>query len=567
VLEVVGYRVRDGIVRAALTLSRSGVVLSHDAVTLTSARNRANFIRRLADRGVAVPEGALLALDAACREANNDRARDDGEERATGEARGPVRRLADLLEAVAALLRRYVVFADEAQLIAITLWIAHTHAFDAADATPYLHIRSAEKRSGKSRVLELLEQLVHRPWRVVAATAPVVFRKIKRDQPTILLDEVGTIFKVKATETAEALRGVLNAGYRRGACVPRCTGKDFEKLEDFPVYSPKALAGLGRLPDTVADRSIAIVLRRKMKDEPVARFRFSSVAGEAKLLQRALAVWGTSAVASLRHAHPAVPASLDDRASEVWEPLLAIADLAGDRWPAAAQRAATTLHAKGDDAESVGVLLLAAIREVFDTVGFDRVLTSELLGHLVEREQEPWPGWWGAEVDKAFKDSLTPRRAAMELARRLRAFDVQPTTLRTASGERGKGYHLADFADVFARYLCNIGALTPRKGCAAVTTHAAQGFQASRDEEGRQGVVTPQTLAAQGSSRVTTEKGDISGDFLLGSPYAAGDEADRGGPGTPAGLPCTDCGAAAEVRYAGSHGEAWCQACWEQRTE
>ena len=56
--------------------------------------------------------------------------------------------LADLLTTLAELIRCFVALLEvEARVIA--LWVVHTHAFDAAEATPYLSITSAEKRCGR----------------------------------------------------------------------------------------------------------------------------------------------------------------------------------------------------------------------------------------------------------------------------------------------------------------------------------------------------------------------------------------------------------------------------------
>ena len=41
----------------------------------------------------------------------------------------------------------------------------------------------------------------------------------------------------------------------------------------FPTFAPMALAGIGRLKDTVADRSITIRLQRRLKSEDVDAFR------------------------------------------------------------------------------------------------------------------------------------------------------------------------------------------------------------------------------------------------------------------------------------------------------
>jgi hypothetical protein len=415
VLEVVGSRVRDGTVRTAIMVQRGKTPVCHDLVTLTSVQGRARFLGALTAEGISIPEQALVALDIACRESAETERRDDA--RADADADEPAahrRPLGELLDAIVALLTKYIVFRLPAQPIAVALWIVHAHALRAFDVTPYLHIRSPQKRSGKTRLLELIEQLVQRAWRVVEATAATVFRKIHRDEPVILLDEVDAVFKSKPSETAEALRGVLNAGYRRGAVVPRCTGKNFEKLEDFAVFGAKALAGLGRLPDTTADRAVPIVLARRKKRERVARFRFRQVAEETVLLRRAVAVWADSAISALRDARPLLPESLDDRAAEIWEPLLAIADAAGGSWPEQARKAACVLHHADMEAESLGVLLLHAIKETFEGLDkdetnpppvdlfvgeqqrkIDYILTVDLLVALVDRDAEPWGGCGG----------------------------------------------------------------------------------------------------------------------------------------------------------------------------
>ncbi|MDP9320285.1 MAG: hypothetical protein M3P16_04225 [Chloroflexota bacterium] len=43
--------------------------------------------------------------------------------------------------------------------------------------------------------------------------------------------------------------------------------------KDFSTFSAKGIAGIGKLPDTVADRSIKIELKRRAPGEVVQRFR------------------------------------------------------------------------------------------------------------------------------------------------------------------------------------------------------------------------------------------------------------------------------------------------------
>ena len=120
---------------------------------------------------------------------------------------------AALLSAVCTFVRRYVVLSDH-QAVAVTLWTAHTHAIDAADCTPYLHVTAATKRAWKTRLLEVLETIVHNPWRTDRVSAAVLVRKIDAEHPTLLLDESDATLNTRS-DYSEALRGLLNSGYRR----------------------------------------------------------------------------------------------------------------------------------------------------------------------------------------------------------------------------------------------------------------------------------------------------------------------------------------------------------------
>lgn len=238
------------------------------------------------------------------------------------------RTLTEILDDVERFLRRYVVFANEHQAAATTLHVAHSHAIEAADTTGYLHVRSAEKRSGKTRLLECLEMLVRMPIRSTTISPAALFRLLDSERRTLLLDEVDSIFSPKADR--EELRGLLNAGYRRGSLAYRIEIRGKEMVpRAFDAFGAKILAGIGNLPDTIADRSIPIELRRRRPDEPVERFRFRDAHSEAEAIRRRLENWvrTSGTVAQLRSARPDMPHLDDDRALEAWEPLVAIADV------------------------------------------------------------------------------------------------------------------------------------------------------------------------------------------------------------------------------------------------
>ena len=88
-------------------------------------------------------------------------------------------------------------------------------------------------------------------------------------------------------------------------------------VRDFSTFSAKALAGIGKLPDTTASRSIPMVLKRRASHEHVEKFRFKTAREQASPILTALETWATTEVDALRKAEPDVPDQLGDRAANV----------------------------------------------------------------------------------------------------------------------------------------------------------------------------------------------------------------------------------------------------------
>ena len=353
-----------------------------------------------------------------------------------------------LLNQIGAFIDHYVLL-KPAQRDVLSLWVMHTHAFAAADATPYIAVISAEKRSGKTRLLEVAAQLVANPWLTARVSAAVLARKIEDNGPTLLLDESDTAFH-SDKEYAEALRGILNSGHRRGGVTSLCVGKGAEiTFKDFPTFGPKMIAGIGQLPDTVSDRSIPIQLRRKAPGEGrVERFRFRAVEAQAKPLRDAVASWANAKLPDLCDCRPILPEALNDRQQDGAEPLLAIADLAGDTWPERARAALIEVFGGSVPDDSVRVRLLADVLTVFEETGVARLSSEDLKNALLKMETSPRAEWNHGKP-------LTPT----SLARLLKPFEIFPKTLRIGTATP-KGYELSFFTDSWKRYLPNASLCT-----------------------------------------------------------------------------------------------------------
>jgi hypothetical protein len=353
----------------------------------------------------------------------------------------------EILGRVRDFLRRYVVLSGAAS-VAVALWVLHTWAIGAFETTPRLAVTSAERRSGKSRLLEVLERLVREPLYTANISVAALFRIVDESCPTVLFDEVDTIFKPRGRDdAAEDLRGLLNSGHRRrGGEVVRMVGQGAGlRTRRFKVFAPVALAAIGKLPDTLGDRSIPVRLERRANDEPVAPFRFREAEAAASPIRERLERWAQAAAGALAEARPEVPSGLNDRAADSWEPLLAIADLAGPEWAEEARRAALALHGE-EEVRSAGEELLAAIRRVFDQAGGDRICSKDLVAALNEEEDAPWGG------------ELTPRSLAARLRRYKRADGgrLTPGTIRMPDGSTAKGYLVEWFSEAFRRHLPSV---------------------------------------------------------------------------------------------------------------
>jgi len=247
---------------------------------------------------------------------------------------------AELLDSVYDFIGQFVSYPKQSNKlsdahVAHTLWIVHTHLMGAFESTPRIAFLSPEPASGKTRALEITSTLVPRPVEAINVTPAYMFRKVSDPEglPTILYDEIDTLFGPKAKDNEE-IRGILNAGHRRGAMAGRCVvrGKIIE-TEELPAFCAVAIAGLGNLPDTIVTRSIVIRMRRRAPTEYVQPYRHRIHAGDGNNLRDRLALWADQVCDSIKDAWPDMPAGIEDRNADVWEPLLAIADAAGGDWP------------------------------------------------------------------------------------------------------------------------------------------------------------------------------------------------------------------------------------------
>ena len=352
---------------------------------------------------------------------------------------------------------RFVAYPSEDAHIAHTLWIGHTHLMEVWDSTPRLAAISPEPECGKTRVLEISEVLVPRPVESVNVTPAYLFRKVADEagRPTILYDEIDTVFGPKAKDNEE-IRGLLNAGHRRHAMAGRCVvrGKIIE-TEEIPAYCAVAMAGIGDLPDTIMGRSIILRMRRRAPSETVEPWRRRMYYQEGNALRERISAWAGMVEEELMGYWPPMPDGVEDRSADVWEALLSVADKAGGEWPNRARVACVALVAESrEGTPSLGVRLLKDLKEVFGNE--DHLSTNTILFKLYEIEEAPWAELRGRPLD------------ARGLANRLKPYKVKPKGVRI--GEQTlRGYYAKDLWDSWERYLSSPPAKSATSATSAIT--------------------------------------------------------------------------------------------------
>lgn len=339
-----------------------------------------------------------------------------------------------LIERIETYITDYVTLADRQYSLPIALWILGTFCFKDFDAYPYLVINSPTKRSGKTRLAEMISFCCNNPRAMSALTGPTLFRLIEKETPTILFDEAEGL----NSEASSVMRSVLNVGYRRGQTIPR-VGGDGNTVE-FATYCPKIFILIGDVYDTLRDRSIVITMQRA---EAPKRFTFEAVRTEGNTIRLAADAAVKSNSGNIQHAfrnHNGLP-FLMDRDEEIWTALFclaqvfcpdrlrelqgAAADMAAEK--TAEGRAYTDMEAKENEANSVeyGKKCLMDLWGVFVKDGVKYLRTEDVITKLKEIPTSPWRKFRGAGVD------------AHDLSNLMQRFDVRPVRIALGSG-RGK---------------------------------------------------------------------------------------------------------------------------------
>jgi len=345
----------------------------------------------------------------------------------------------DVLDHIDAFLTRFLVYPDEHARRAHVLWIAHCWMMDCWYYTPRLLFVSPEPNCGKGTAFRLTKLLVPRPETIgdmsVAAFYATIDEALEEygARPTVLFDQIDTVFGPQAGRGNPELRNLIDIGFDRSMTRRRKIGRRTVRFSPFAALGMAGAMALYDVPSDIRSRSVVIQMQRSKPPERLGR-RVKALEADAAPLRDLLQMW-----VEIIHEHafeylPEIPQGVSDRDADMWEPLLAVAELAGGHWATdAGVTAVTTVTASAHlAAPSRGVLLLWAIEDVFDAHA--AVLFTDFLLSELKATDKMWA-------------ALTP----ITLAQQLNDYGVRPKTQRIGTNVL-KGYRREYFTDAWASY-------------------------------------------------------------------------------------------------------------------
>ena len=313
-----------------------------------------------------------------------------------------------LFQSLTDKLAYYLDLPDEATIATLALWIIFTYIYPAWHSLPYLFI-TGPLGSGKSRVFELLQQLVFRPLASSNMTAACLFRTLDAEGGTLLLDEAERL-RSDTPDTME-LRSILLAGYKKGGNARRLEmfGEGKYKSVVFDVFGPKAIACISGLPSAVASRCIVIRMFRAPSNSLKTRRRVDADVQWQSLRDdlHALALEHGTTWLQLAEYSQCCPESLSNRDYELWQPLLALASWL-EQYGAAELLTTLTSHAQSvtqnereeqvPDADETFLRILAEY--IFNG---DVPKAGDILAQAQEKEPRSFQNWTPRGVAECLK--------------------------------------------------------------------------------------------------------------------------------------------------------------------
>ena len=310
-----------------------------------------------------------------------------------------------MLEEACTFINRFSVLPSRAAGYALVLFAAHNWIYRTFTETPRMHVSALTFGAGKTRVMKLTNLLCPNPQMMAKITGPGLYHVIPERHPAPLgLDEADAIFG--AGQRAEDIRGILNAGYEESGTITRVVKSE---ATDYNVFCPVMFAGKGKLPKSLEDRSITIMMEKRRPGQKMDRYLKKMHAPLGRKTGLMLGAWTTKIqgpAGDIIWDDP--PEDLEDRQIDILTPFYAICEMAGGPWPERFNEIIDVLVRGGvsTDEVSPATALLMAIADVWPA-GVERLATHELANLLAEHESGEfnWPeGQRTTELNARMRD-------------------------------------------------------------------------------------------------------------------------------------------------------------------
>ena len=344
----------------------------------------------------------------------------------------------ELLNDLAAFYERFVMLPTSGADV-LAVWALQTWCYELSDFAAIVAVWSPEPECGKSRVLDVTEKIVRRPFRTSNASPAVLYHVTSKGNLTVLVDELDSI----SDDQRDAICNILKGGFQSNGTTHRMTERNGEQVEiEFSTFCPKMIATitLDKLDKATRSRTIGIRMQRKPRFQEVAKFRRV----DGSNLQRKCMRWAQDNAEAIKAIPPMdIDECATDRQEDVWEPLVAIGRVAGGDWEKRIRFAAQHLAGGGSDgaSDTVAHQLLASFQLFFTEHG-DRADTKTIIAKLTEA---------GDFADVNYGRGLTPHY----IAKLLKPYGIEPRSQKMPDSKVLRGYSQEDCQQAFSTYLCD----------------------------------------------------------------------------------------------------------------
>jgi Protein of unknown function (DUF3631) len=341
------------------------------------------------------------------------------------------------LEAVEDNLRREILMGP-AELVACTLWVAHTYVYECFSFTPRLFVTSSVWGSGKSALLDVVAEMACGgiPCNRTSAATLGRLRKTLGSAITVTFDQLDNSMDVKAPGTGTMLDILMSGAHRSKKQILLVQRNGDWEPEQFDLSFPMGLGKIDDLPSP-ALRSRCITIRMHPATKLQAKILKARSRGKADdNVRPMLKAVMRSCRDELGRVKVTFPDDLDlNRTADKWRPLLAIAQVAGGEWPKRALEAMVALESEEEE----------------------RPAQFKLLRHVLEETK----GWPHREIFSVELDARMERLGASKFGlqfnsiwrgKMLRKVGLKPANYLRGT-EQKKGYLINDIRMQAEQYL------------------------------------------------------------------------------------------------------------------